>query len=123
MIERACKKENPFIVWGTGNEIRDFLNAEDLIEGCIKLLQYKADCDPVNIASGTSTSIKQIVKIIFDKLSLSSDSLIYDKSKPTTVPIRKINISKAKKLLNFQPKISIEKGIMDTIDWYIENKT
>lgn len=118
LIKRAIKKENPFVVWGTGEEIRDFLHISDLARGCILMLEKCANCDPVNIGYGKPVTIKEIVNIILKYTDYEDVDIIFDSSKPSTIPIRMVDTTKAKRLLNFEPEITLEKGLEDTIRWY-----
>lgn len=119
LIKRAIKKENPFIVWGTGEEIRDFLHVSDLARGCLLMLEKCANCDPVNIGYGKSVTIKEIVNIILKVTNHKDADIIFDSSKPGTIPIRIVDTTKAKRLLNFEPEIILEDGLKDIVDWYI----
>ncbi len=118
LIKRAIDKENPYVVWGDGEEIRDFLHIKDLIRGCFLLLEKNANSDPVNIGSGKEYKIKDIVKIILNLTDNKDTKIEFDNTKPTTIPVRKVNVDKAKKLLGFEMKISLEDGLKETIDWY-----
>ena len=118
LIKRAIDKENPYVVWGDGEEIRDFLHVRDLIRGCFLLLEKNANSDPVNIGSGKEYKIKDIVKTILNLTNNKDVNIEFDNTKPTTIPVRKVNVDKAKKLLGFEMKISLEDGLKETIDWY-----
>lgn len=119
LIRRAIAKEDPFLVWGTGDEIRDFLHVEDLVRGCLLLLEKHAVCDPVNIGYGGSTSIREIVRIILDAAGHGNARLLFDPSKPTTIPVRMVDTAKARNLLNFEPSISLAAGLADTVSWAV----
>lgn len=121
LILRALAKEDPFRVWGTGEEIRDFLHVSDLVRGCLLLLEKHAVCDPINIGSGQGVTIKEVVSLILNAVGHENSKVIYDATKPTTIPKRIVDITKAKKLLHYRPTISIRDGIEDTIKWYITN--
>ena len=118
LIKRAIDKENPYVVWGDGEEIRDFLLVRDLVRGCFLLLEKNANSDPVNIGSGKEYKIKDIVKTILNLTNNKDVNIEFDNTKPTTIPVRKVNVDKAKKLLGFEMKISLEDGLKETIDWY-----
>ena len=118
LIKRAIDKENPYVVWGNGEEIRDFLHVRDLVRGCLLLLEKNSNSDPVNIGSGNEYKIKDIVKIILKLTDNKNIKIEFDNSKPTTIPVRKVNVDKAKKLLGFEMKISLEEGLKETINWY-----
>lgn len=118
LIRRAIKKEDPFIVWGTGKETRDFLHASDLARGCILMLEKCANCDPVNIGYGKPTMIRDVANIILKAANHEDADVTFDNSKPSTIPIRTVDTTKAKRLLHFEPKISLEEGLKDTVEWY-----
>ena len=118
LIRRALLKENPFLVWGTGDEIRDFLYVKDLIQGCLAVLEKHALCDPINIGYGHATSIREVVEIIMQITGNSSTEIQFDASKPTTISKRMVNISKAKRLLGYEPKYTLKEGLNETLKWY-----
>jgi GDP-L-fucose synthase len=119
LIRRAVEKENPYVVWGTGDEVRDFLHITDLARGCLLMLEKCANNDPVNLGSGKAITVKEIVHTILEATGHTKAEVVFDSSKPTTIPFRMVDISKAKKLLNFSPKVSFKDGIRDTVDWYV----
>ena len=58
LIRRAVDRENPFVVWGRGDEVRDFLHVSDLAKGSLLALEKLANCDPVNIGYGQAMTIR-----------------------------------------------------------------
>lgn len=120
LIRRAVEKEDPFVVWGTGNEVRDFLHIKDLAAGCLLMLEKHAACDPVNIGYGKTVTIKDCVDIILKAAGHRKAKVVFDPSKPTTIPFRMVDTAKAKKILGFEPHVSLEEGLKDTVQWYIE---
>jgi GDP-L-fucose synthase len=121
LIRRALKKTNPFVVWGTGEEIRDFLHVSDLARGCLLLLEKHAECDPVNIGYGSAVTIKQVVHAILHAAGHETAEIIFDATKPGTIPFRMVDISKARRLLGFEPVISLENGVADAVKWFQAN--
>ena len=69
-----------------------------------------------------SYSIKETLETILKVSNYRNPKVIFDKSKPTMIPKRLIDISKAEKILRFNPKIDLETGIKKTIEWYIKEK-
>lgn len=118
LIRRAVERENPYVVWGTGDELRDFLHVEDLVRGCLLLLEKHAVNDPINIGYGKAASIKEIVNIIVKAAKYGDANIEFDITKPTTIPKRIVDVSKAKDVLGFEPSISLENGLADTVAWY-----
>lgn len=121
LIKRAVERENPFVVWGTGNEVRDFLHVSDLARGCLLALDRHAVCDPLNIGYGNAVTIEEVVKMILQAAGHGGADVIYDSSKPATIPFRMVDTSKAKELIGFEPLISLKDGISDTVRWYLES--
>ena len=120
LIRRAVAGENPFQVWGTGDEVRDFLHVTDLVRGSLLLLANHAVCDPVNIGYGRTVRIREVVNTILRAAGHASASVVFDASKPTAIPVRTVDTSKAKRLLGFEPSMTLEAGLADTVQWYKE---
>ena len=120
LIRRAVEKQNPFEVWGDGNDIKDFLYIEDFIEGMLKAFIANKKFDIINIASGIPVTIREIIDNIFLALKYKDIPINYDATKPTMIPKRIIDIKKMQDLTNWKPKISLDDGLKKTIDWYIK---
>ena len=99
---------------------KDFLYVDDLIYGCIKIINSGKHGKPYNIVFGKSIKIKEAVSDIFNSLSIKKNKakIIFDKNKPVTVKIRKFSNLRAKNEIKFQPKIKFQQGIKKTIAWY-----
>jgi len=117
LVRRAVEKADPFEVWGSGSEMRDFLHVEDFARGCLLAIEKHTTCDPINIGYGSAISIRQVVETIL-KAAGHDVSPRFDASKPTTIPIRTVDISKARRILGFEPQIPIEAGLSDLVRWY-----
>ncbi|MBI5408214.1 MAG: NAD-dependent epimerase/dehydratase family protein [Nitrospirae bacterium] len=120
LVRRAVEKENPFVVWGSGEEIRDFLHASDLARACLLMLENYAECDPVNIGYGKTLTIKETVDTVLKAAGHSDAEVVFDSTKPTTIPYRAVDIGKAKQTLGFEPAVSLKEGVKDTVQWYRE---
>lgn len=121
LIVRAAKRETPFLVWGTGKDVRDFVHVSDVADGLLMTVEKHACADPINIATGVAHTIKDAVQIIMNHLNHHAE-LVFDESKPSMIPIRLVSVEKAKSVLNFEAKYSLEDGLRDTIDWYVRQQ-
>ncbi|MDO8436450.1 MAG: NAD-dependent epimerase/dehydratase family protein, partial [bacterium] len=119
LIKRALDGENPLLVWGDGSSIRDFIHAKDVAKGMLFVLEKGAK-EPLNLGSGIGFTIKEIVEIIINNMEIKPE-VIWDTSKPSGDKKRIMDISKAR-ALGWEPKISLEQGIKEVMDWYGENK-
>jgi len=118
LVRKAVARLEPFEVWGTGDEVRDFLHADDFARGCLLALEKHAVCDPINIGSGRGSTIRQVVAIILQAAGHAGATVRFDPSKPSAIAIRLVDTSKATRLLGFEPRISLEDGLRDLVRWY-----
>lgn len=116
-IVQAIKNE-PITLYGTGNQTRSFCFIDDLIEGLIKLMDTDDSfTGPVNLGNPVSMTIKELAEKIIS--SVSSSSKITFKPLPSDDPTqRKPDISLAKNILDWHPKISFETGVLKTIEYF-----
>lgn len=118
LVRRALSGENPFVVWGSGDEQRDFLHISDMIRGCLLLLCHGSASDPVNIGSGKVAAVAEVARIIMRAAGRSEADIVFDDSKPTTIPVRAVDCSKAEHMLGFSPHVSLETGLTDVVNWF-----
>jgi len=119
LIRRAIEGEDPFTVWGDGSAIRDFIHAHDVARGMM-IAMDKGCGTAINLGSGKGVSIKDLVEIIVSNLE-NQPKIVWDTSKPIGDKKRLMDMKRAGKM-GFNPIISFEKGIKETMQWFIENK-
>ncbi|GBF33427.1 GDP-fucose synthetase [Desulfocucumis palustris] len=122
LIGKIMENKDSMEVWGSGEEIRDFLYIDDLVNGCLLALEKYARCQPVNIGYGSGYSIKEVVRLLLEIAGRSGVKVEYNALKPTNIPVRLVDIAKAEKILGFKPGISLEEGLERTLEWYLANK-
>ena len=104
-------------VWGTGKPSREFLYVEDAAEGIIAATEHYNGPEPVNIGTGQSITIRDLVQLICRILGYKG-RIIWNKTKPDGQPKRVLDVSRARKLFGFKAKTSLESGLRKTILWY-----
>ncbi|MCM8798295.1 MAG: GDP-mannose 4,6-dehydratase, partial [Candidatus Omnitrophica bacterium] len=103
-------------VYGEGNQTRSFCYISDLIEGIIRLMHTDYHF-PVNLGNPEEISIIELAKLII-RLTQSRSSIIF-KPLPQDDPRKRMpDISLARKILNWEPKVSFEEGLRRTISWF-----
>lgn len=114
-------KNGKITVWGDGSEERDLLYVDDLMSFVeLAIQKQKVPFELVNLGSGTSVSIKELVgKII--KYSGRNLQIEYDTSKPVIGFKLRINSDRAKSLYQWHPEVSLDEGIKKTLFWYQNN--
>jgi len=109
----------PITIFGDGEQTRDFVFVEDIVEANMLALNSKiASGEVFNIGSGTSVSINQVAETM--KEILKKNNLRSDHGKPQPGDIRHscADISKAKKELNYRPSFRFDQGIRKLVEWY-----
>lgn len=120
-MTKALTVKDKVTVWGTGEEERDLLYVDDLVNAV--LLSMEKQIEPfelLNIGSGSSIAVRELVQKIIDA-SGKKIAIEYDTSKPTIKTKLALDCTKAKTLLGWQRRVSLEEGIRKTMEWYRKN--
>ncbi len=118
-IVQALKNED-ITIYGEGSQTRSFCYVDDLVEGMIRLMNTREDfTGPVNVGNPGEFSILELARKIIS-LTGSKSKLIFQPL-PQDDPLqRKPDISLAKKELDWEPKISLDEGLIKTIAYFKE---
>lgn len=109
----------PITLFGDGSQTRSFCYVDDLIEGIYRLMMSDYH-EPVNIGNPREMTIKEMAQKVIE-IAGSSSGLVF-KSLPVDDPkVRQPNISLAKKLFDWEPRVGLEEGLKRTIAWFREN--
>jgi GDP-L-fucose synthase len=119
-VDAKKNNDKEVVVWGTGKASREFLYVEDAVEGIIAATEKYNKSDPVNLGAGFEITIKELTALI-KKLTGFTGKVVWDKTKPDGQPRRKLDVSKANREFGFSAKTSFEKGLSNTINWYLNN--
>lgn len=120
LIKRVYNKENPFVVWGDGTTIRDFIYSEDVARAMIFAVTNEIN-EPLNVGSGKGISIKDVVNTVIE-ISDYIPEIIWDVSKPSGDKQRILNTNKLNNY-GFTPKINLKDGLTKTLEWYKLNSS
>ena len=118
LIAKAFVKMDPYEVWGSGNQDRNFTYVSDVVRGMMLASEKIRDARPVNIGSSEHLRIRDVVELIFALTGFRPRSIHYDLSKPVGVRSRAADLSLARKLLGWEPQVSFREGLRRSIDWY-----
>ena len=110
-------RENPIVVWGNGEDVRDFIYIEDFVDACITIMKKVDKYSIWNVGNGVATSVIEIVKLC-QEIEMSWSDITYNRWAPTMIPIRLLDVNKMKTELGWEAKTNISEGLRKTIDWY-----
>lgn len=122
LIKRAIEASEsgqPLTVWGDGSPIRDFIHARDVARGMLFAIEH-GQGQALNLGSGKGYTIKQLAKTICRHIDPKL-SIKWDKTKPSGDRKRLLDVTKAE-ALGFKPKINLNEGIKETVNWYLNNR-
>ena len=112
------KNNNPPLVFEDGLQTRDFVSVHDVVQANILAMNsHAADYEPLNVGSGSPISIKSMAEVLAKLCGKSITPNVTDKFRKGDVRHCFADISKIKKLLDYSPEISFEKGMRELIEW------
>jgi len=118
LIRRVVERHDPFEVWGTGDDIRDWIYIDDFIDAMMLAAEKIDTYNPLNIGLGEGHSIKEALNIMLEVDGYTGARIQFNSSKPSMIPIRLIDTTRAEKLLGFRARTGLKEGIKKTIEWY-----
>jgi GDP-L-fucose synthase len=118
LIRKVVERHKPLEVWGDGNDLKEFIYVQDFIDGMLLAMEKTEGFETINVASGHPCTVKDVLNILLKVDNYADSKIVFNTSKPTMIPTRLIDISRAKSRLGFQPKVSLEDGLRRTLEWY-----
>jgi UDP-glucuronate decarboxylase len=116
-ITQALRNE-PITIYGDGNQTRSFCYVSDTITGILELASAEnLKGEVVNIGNPHEITINQLAETII-RLTNTKSKIMHLPRQPDDPQKRKPDISKATKLLKWQPKVDLEEGLKKTIEWF-----
>ena len=121
MIARAFIQQNPFEVWGTGEQIRNWTYIDDIVEGTILAAEGIDDGTAVNLGTMERIRVVDAAAMILRRMGVEVP-LKFLPHMPTG-PYNRVAANRlAKELIGWEPRVPFREGIVKTIDWYVNNR-
>ena len=121
MIARAFLGQNPFVVWGTGEQVRNWTHVSDIVRGTILAAEKIDDGTAVNLGTMERTKVIDAVKGVL-RYTGHKAAIEFHPEMPTGPLNRVADNSLTKKLLGWKPEVKFTDGLHRTIDWYFSTK-
>ena len=118
MIARAYTRQDPFIVWGNGEQIRNWTYIDDIVEGTILAAEKVDDGSGINLGTMERIRVLDAVHEIANKFNYRPKIELHPEM-PTGPLNRVADNGLAKKLLGWEPKVMFKEGLRRTIEWYV----
>jgi nucleoside-diphosphate-sugar epimerase len=116
----AQRRGVPMTVWGTGNASRDFLYVSDCARALMMAAEWYNGSDPVNLGSGTETTISGLVQLLADIIGYDGE-ITWDATRPDGQPRRVLNSNRAWQEFRWKATTDLRDGLTKTVDWMRDN--
>jgi nucleoside-diphosphate-sugar epimerase len=122
MIARSFIDQNPFVVWGNGQQVRNWTYVDDIVRGTILAAERIDDATAVNLGTMERTRVVEAVREVLRYTGKEHLELEFHPEMPTGPMNRVADNALAKRLLGWEPQVKFFDGVHRTIDWYYRNK-
>jgi len=121
LLKKLWKNHHKLEVLGTGDQVRDYCYISDLVRAFILAIKKAPPGSVFNIGSGEGITIRALVDRLIQIYQPTQDIEVYYTGKSWKGDINVLNcdITKARKILGFKPKVKLEEGLMKLVDWFM----
>jgi nucleoside-diphosphate-sugar epimerase len=109
-IKRIKERQDPFIIWGDGEQVRDFIHIDDIIQGVLAVIEKDIQ-QPINMGTGRAISFNELALIMFRLANWTPNKIDHLLEKPVGVMYRVCQPDKFFSI--YRPRISLEEGILE----------
>jgi len=117
------------VAWGSGKPMREFLHVDDMAAASIHVMNLRADVyknntqemlSHINVGTGVDCTIRELVETVAKVVGFEGN-IVFDTSKPDGAPRKLMNVNRLKEL-GWQASITLEQGLHETYQWFLENQ-
>ena len=117
-----CLNGEPPVIYGDGEQTRDFTFVDDVVEANLSLLETSAaDGETMNIGSNDNISIRELAEYVVEETGADVD-IVHEEAKDADARHTHADVSKAGELIDYEPSTDIREGVSKFIDWYEANR-
>jgi UDP-glucose 4-epimerase len=118
-VRRILEGSQP-VIYGDGSQTRDFIYVEDTVDAAVELyMESKSRGQVVNIGSGVERTIESLLNLVTDYMDYTGE-IMYKEERTADVERHLADISRANKLINFEPSRNFENNLSQTVDWFVQ---
>lgn len=122
LIAKAFLQMDPYVIWGTGAQDRNFTYVDDIVDALIVAAERLDDGSVVNAGRDDRLTLNDAAELVFDICGWRPKKTKYNLAKPEGVSSRAADLTKARKILGWEPQVGYREGLQKTVNWYFENK-
>ncbi len=122
LVRKVLRGDDPVVIWGSGEQRRNFLHACDFAWGMKLLTERYAVADPVNIGFEDTVSIRELIGVILRESGRGNARVEFDTSKPEGRAVKSADGTKLRQILpEFRSRTTIQDGIREVVESYRRN--
>lgn len=118
LMARVRRGDKPVLIWGDGGAVRDFLHATDCARGIILACLRGTQSKPINLGCGYGITIREMVETL---QKVTPFEAFFDTTKPSGFPKRVMDGTNAKRVIGFEPQVSLFEGLKGTWEWFLSH--
>lgn len=118
LIAKAFVRQDPFEIWGDGQQDRNFTYVADIVEGMLRAAVRIEDASAVNIGTAEHVQVIDAARLVFELSGFEPTAINFDTTKPVGVFSRAADLGRTRALLDWEPSFGVEEGLRRTIAWY-----
>lgn len=122
LIAKAAIRMDPYVIWGSGQQERNFTYVQDIVDALILAAEKIQDGSAVNAGRAERITVAQAAELIFDNMGWRPISIQCDLSKPTGVESRAADLTRARAVLGWEPRVSFREGLRATVEWFLRHR-
>ena len=119
LVRKAMRGDDPVVVWGSGEQRRNFLHARDFAWGMKLLTERHATAEPVNLGLEETVSMKELACAILRASGREGCRIEFDRTKPEGRAVKSADSRKLRAIApEFRSRVSLEQGIKEVVEWF-----
>lgn len=122
LIAKAFVRMDPFGIWGSGEQDRNFTYVQDIVDAMLLVAEKIEDGSVINAGREDRITLNQAAELVFEIIKWRPERIIHDLTKPQGVASRAADLTRARDLLAWTPKVSYREGFRKTIEWYFKHR-
>lgn len=118
--QAKCAERDEVVLWGSGEPLRELIDADDLADACVFLLEQHKGGGMINVGSGEEISIRDLAALMKSVVGYSGE-IRFDSSRPDGTPRKVMDSSKLAEL-GWAPRVTLESGLRKMYDWFVATR-
>lgn len=121
-IAKALLRMDPFEVWGSGQQDRNFTYVDDVVTGMLLAAEKITDCRAINLGTDEIIKIGDAARTVCEIVGHRPSEVFCDRTKPEGVHARAASVKLQEELLGWRPNVTFHEGISKTIEWFLHSR-